>query len=159
MIIKTKKYKLDPNKYVMLGLKTVMKEYWWAWLVPVAIMFIPLFAASALWWCFGIALTLSILYVLFWLVQFAGASQMEQNKILFQKLGYEIDSRQVMIKLNARQGMPITWDKVQKVEKSKKHYLLVIAKGQFVYLPFEIFRTENDLKFMDTILRRKNLLK
>jgi hypothetical protein len=84
---------------------------------------------------------------------------LEQNKVLFEKLSYEIDSRQILIKLNAKQGMPLTWDKILKAYKTKDAYLLVLSKAQFIHLPFRIFNSENELKFMDTILRRKEYIK
>ncbi|MDW7693506.1 YcxB family protein [Flammeovirgaceae bacterium SG7u.111] len=159
MIVKTKKYQLDKNTYIGLAFKNVMIEWWWAWLVPVAIMLIPIFYAPAFGWCLGITITVIILYILFWLVQFAGVTQLEQNKVLFERLTYEIDSRQIMMKLNAKQGMPITWDKIQGAKKTKKAFLLVLSKAQFIHLPFTILRSENDIRFLETILKRKNLLK
>jgi hypothetical protein len=159
MIVKTKKYQLPTSTYINLAFQNIMREWWWAWLVPVAIMLIPLAYPPAFWWCFGIALTAMILYVVFWLIQFTGITQMEQNKILFDRLAYEIDSRQILIKLNSRQGMPITWDKIQKVRKAKDHFLLIISKGQLIHLPFKIFRSEHEIRFMETLLKRKNLLK
>ncbi len=159
MIVKTKKYKLEPKKYIILALKNVVIEFWWVWLVPVAIMLVPLFVEGAFWWCFWIAFTLVLLYSLFWLIQFAGMTQLEQNKVMFERLGYEVDSRQVMMKLNARQGMPIGWDKIQGAKKDKSGYMLFLSRVQFIYLPFNIFRTENDIRFLESILKRKKYLK
>jgi hypothetical protein len=159
MIIKTKKYQLESKTFIAKAFKNIMIEFWWAWLVPVFIMLIPIFVSGAFWWCFSIALVLIILYLLFWLVQFAGVTQLEQNKILFEKLAYEIDSRQILIKLNPKQGMPITWDKVVKVIANKDEFLVFLSKVQFIHLPHKIFRTENDLKFMESILKRKNFIK
>lgn len=159
MIIKTKKYQLDSQTYVKIALKNVMKKYWWAWLVPTAIMLIPIFAPGALWWCFGIALTLSILYVLFWVVQFTGITKLDQYKMLFEKLSYEITSRQILIKLNTKQGMPVTWDKIQTAKKGKDHFLLELSMAQFIYLPFSIFKGDHEIKFLESVLKRKNLIK
>lgn len=159
MIIKTKKYQLDSKTYVNIALKSVMKKYWWAWLVPTAIMLIPIFAPSALWWCFGIALTLSILYVLFWVMQFTAITKLDQYKMLFEKLSYEITSRQILIKLNAKQGMPVQWNQIQKAKKNKDHFILELSLAQFIYLPFSLFKGEHEIKFLESILKRKNLIK
>ena len=159
MIIKTKKYQLDSKTYVNIALKSVMKKYWWAWLVPTAIMLIPIFAPGALWWCFGIALTLSILYVLFWVIQFSAITKLDQYKMLFEKLSYEITSRQILIKLNAKQGMPVTWDKIQAAKKTKNYFLLELSMAQFIYLPFSLFKGEHEIKFLESVLKRKNLIK
>jgi hypothetical protein len=158
MIAKTKKYQLDKNTFLKLGLKNILLEWWWAFLVPVAIMIIPIFVSGAFWWCFSIALLLTILYVLFWAIQFAGVSQLEQSKMLFQKFYYEISSREILAKINEKEGMQISWDKITKVKAGKDHFLLFLSKVQFFHFPHNIFRTEHDLKVFETVLRRKNLL-
>ncbi len=157
MIVKTKKYQLDQNTYLRIALSSILRKQWWVWFVPFAIMLIPIFYAPALWWCFGIALIASILYLLFWTVQFVGVTQMEQTKFFFEKLTYEIDSRQILIKRNATEGMPLTWDKITKVEHSDNQFILYLSLGQFILLPYSVFKTEHEIKFLEAILKRKNL--
>lgn len=88
-----------------------------------------------------------------------GVTQMEQNKVIFEKLAYEIDSRQILMKLNVREGMPVQWNMIKRVELTKDAYVLYMSKAQFIHLPFRIFNSENDRKFMETILKRKELIK
>ncbi len=158
MISKTKKYQLDKNTFIKLGMQNVLLEWWWAFLVPVAIMLIPIFVKGAFWWCFSIALISTILYVLFWAIQFAGVSQLEQSKVLFQKFFYEIDSRHIIAKINDKEGMQISWDKIIKVKPGKDYYMFFLSKVQFLYFPHSIFKSEHDLRVLETILRRKKLL-
>ena len=159
MIVKTKKYALNKDTYLKIGFLTAMKEFWWAWFVPVVIMLIPIFVEGAFWWCFGIALLLSILYLLFWGAQFAGITQLEQYKFIFDKYSYEIDSRQILMKVTDNKGAVMKWEQIKTASKTKDAFLLNISRGQFLYLPFDIFKSENDLRFMESILKRKNLLK
>lgn len=84
---------------------------------------------------------------------------MEQNKILFERLNYEINSQQVLIKVNPRQGMPLKWDMIKEARMSKDYFLLIVSKAQLVHLPFRIFNTENEKKFVETILKRKGYIK
>lgn len=84
---------------------------------------------------------------------------MEQFKILFEKLSYEIDSRQILIKLNTKQGMPMKWENIKRVKISKDAFILFVNKAQIIYLPHRIFNTENELRFVETILKRKGLIK
>jgi hypothetical protein len=74
-------------------------------------------------------------------------------------MNYEITSQQILIKLNPKQGMPMKWESIKRAFVGKDFFLLVISKAQFIYLPFKIFNSENERKFMETILKRKNLLK
>lgn len=95
----------------------------------------------------------------FWVIQFAGVTQLEQSKMLFDKLSYEIDSRQILIKLNSKQGMPMKWDQVKRAWADKKQFVLVINKAQMMMFPYTVFKTQNEVKFIETILKRKGLIK
>lgn len=84
---------------------------------------------------------------------------MEQNKILFERLSYEINSQQVLVKVNTRQGMPLKWDMIKDARIGKDYFVLIVSKAQLVHLPFRIFNTENEKKFVETILKRKGYVK
>lgn len=157
MIVKTKKYQLSTGKYIKLGLINILRSQWWVFLIALAIASMT-FVIPSNWWWIGSLIAL-VLYGLFWLIQFAGITQLEQNKILFERLNYEISSQQILIKLNPKQGMPMKWENVKKVYTGKDFFLLIISKAQFIYLPHRIFNSENERKFMETILRRKNYIK
>ena len=157
MIVKTKKYQLSTKKYIKLGMLNILRSQWWVILIALAIGAMT-FVIPSNWWWIG-SLTAFVLYGLFWLIQFAGVPQLEQNKILFERLNYEITSQQILIKLNPKQGMPMKWENIKKAFIGKDFFLLVISKAQFIYLPFKIFNSDNERKFMETILRRKNYIK
>lgn len=157
MIIKTKKYQLPTGTYIKTALSNVLKDQWWVILIALAIS-CGYFWIPSIWWIIGAVLAYG-LYVLFWTIQFTGVTQMEQNKMIFEKLAYEIDSRQVLMKINTKQGMPIAWNQIKKAEIRKDAFLLFLSKAQFIHLPFKIFNSENERKFLETILKRKELLK
>ena len=157
MIVKTKKYQLETGTYIKLGLANVLREQWWVFLIALAIASGTFFIPTTIWFILGAVIGL-VLYILFWLIQFAGVTQMEQGKFMFEKLSYEITSKQILIKLNSKQGMPINWEMIKKAKIGKDHFLLIISKAQLVYLPFKLFKTEHELKFIETVLKRKNLV-
>ncbi len=157
MIVKTKKYKFPTGTYIKFALTNILKEQWWVLLIAVAIA-CGTFIVPSNWWWIGALIALT-LYILFWVIQFAGVTQMEQSKILFEKLGYEINSQQILIKLNSKQGMPIKWENVKRATKGKDHFLFIISKAQLIHLPFKIFNTENEVRFIETILKRKGYIK
>lgn len=156
MIIKTKKYKLETKTYIKLGMINILKEQWWVILIALAIASGYFFIAS--WWWISMAILAYVLYLLFWVIQFAGVSQMEDNKVMFERLSYEIDSRQILMKLNPKQGMPIKWEMIKRAQINKEAFVLTMSKAQFIYLPFRIFNSENERKFLETILRRKGYI-
>lgn len=157
MIVKTRKYKLEASTYIKLAMKNILREQWWVFLIALAIM-CGYFIIASIWWIIG-ALIALVLYILFWLIQFAGVTQLEQNKILFDKLSYEINSQQILIKVNPKQGMPLSWANIKKAEVTKDAYVLFVSKAQLIHLPFRIFNTDNERKFVETILRRKGYIK
>lgn len=162
MIIKTKKHALDKNLYIKTSLLRHVRTQWYWLLIPLAVLILGLIlhftGVYKNIWIPIVSVVGAILYVAFWGVQFMGVTQLEQNKQLFDKFIYEIDSRQILAKINAKEGGIIKWDMIQSVEKTEKEYLLHISKGQFLQFPFSIFTSENDLRFFESILRRKELL-
>ena len=157
MIVRTKKYQLATGKYIGLALVGVLKQQWWVFLIYFAICS-GFFIIPNAWWIIGASIAL-ILYLLFWLVQFAGVTQLEQSKFLFNKLNYELSSQQILVKLNAKQGMPMKWDQIKRASAKKEAFLLCVSKAQLIYLPHRIFNSDNEIKFFETILKRKGYLK
>lgn len=157
MIVKTKKYKLETGTYIKLALISVLKQQWWVSLIVLALCS-GYFIIPNIWWFIGTGIAL-VLYILFWLIQFAGVTQLEQTKMLFEKLSYEINSQQVLIKLNNKQGMPLKWDQIKKGSVGKNYILLVVNKAQLIHLPFKVFNSENERKFVESIMKRKGLIK
>lgn len=157
MIVKTRNYKLEKSLYVKMALRNVLKKQWWAIPIALAICLIYLWIPS-FWWI-AVGLFAYALFVLFWLVQFYGVTQLDQGKMLFERFSYEINSQQILMKINAREGMPLKWDQIQAAQVGKDHYLLFVNKAQLIHLPFKIFNSENERKFLSSILRNKGLIK
>jgi len=157
MLVKTRKYKLETGKYIKIALVGVLRQQWWVGLIVLGIMAGSLIIWSH-WWITG-AIIAFALYILFWIIQFAGITQMEQGKILFERLNYEITSQQILIKISSKQGMPIKWDQIKRAKLTKAGFVMWMSKVQIIYLPFKIFNTQNERKFIETILRRKGYIK
>lgn len=157
MIVRTRKYKLPTGKYIRTALAGVIRQQWWVILI-VAVIMCGAFIVWSHWWITG-ALIAYVLYLLFWLIQFAGITQLEQGKVLFERLSYEITSQQILIKLTTKQGMPVKWEQVKRARKTKDAFVLFLSKVQLIYLPFKIFNSEAEKKFMETVLKRKGYIK
>ncbi|GAB3030337.1 YcxB family protein [Spirosoma pulveris] len=184
MIVKTKKYALDQKTYINIALRQWVKDNWKWGFVPLALILLNVVLSLTNiypnYWIYIVVVLLTILYVLFWAVQITGIAQMEQSKALFQKYIYEIDSRQILMRINVKEGGILKWSQINGVFKDKDAYILFLdnaeamsnvkaswiaktvtkglAKAQFLYLPYNIFTSENDLRFMDALLKRKGLL-
>ena len=157
MIVKTRNYRLEKKVYIKMALKAILKKQWWVSLIVLAICLCYFWVAS-IWWFIG-ALLGAGLYLLFWWIQFYGVTQLEQGKMLFERFSYEINSQQIVMKLNAREGMPMKWDQIKSAQIGKDHFLLFVNKAQLIHLPFKIFNSDNERKFVISILRNKGLIK
>lgn len=157
MIVKTKNYRLEKKSYIKLAMRNILKQQWWVGLIVIAICLGYVWIHS-IWWFIGAFIGVG-LYLLFWWIQFYGVTQLEQGKMLFERLSYEINSQQVLIKLSAREGMPMKWDQIKKAQIGKDYFLLMVNKAQLIYLPFKIFNSENERKFVTSILRTKGFIK
>ena len=156
MIVKTKKYKLPTSTYVRLGLRNVLREQWWIFLLALTVAS-GTFFVQTIWFVVGASIGLS-LYCLFWVIQFYGVTYMPENQVLFGPLRYEISSQQIIMQVNAKQGMPIAWEQVRRAVCKRQAFLLVIAKAHLIYLPYKVFNSKHEIKFVETILKRKGLI-
>lgn len=157
MIVKTRNYRLEKKDYIKMALKAILIQQWWVSLIVLAIC-VMYFWIPSIWWFIG-ALLGAGLYLLFWWIQFYGVTQLDQGKMLFERFSYEITSQQIVMKLNAREGMPLKWDQIKRAEIGKDYFLLFVNKAQLIHLPFKIFNTDNERKFLTSILKNKGLIK
>ncbi len=157
MIVRTKKFQMEKGQYIRKGFYNLLLEQWWVILIYLLVCSMNFYIPS-IWWIIGSSIAL-ILYVLFWLIQFFGVTQVEQSSYMFERLSYEISSNQIMMKINNKQGMPIKWDTVRKVKIQKDCFLFKLNIVQFIIFPYKVFNNENEIRFIKSILNRKGYVK
>ncbi|MFZ2906934.1 MAG: hypothetical protein WAZ98_12075 [Cyclobacteriaceae bacterium] len=158
MIVKTKNYKLEKKTYIQLALKSVLKKQGWIALTVAVLLCLCYMWIPSIWWFISAFIGLG-LYILFWWIQFYGVTQLEQGRMLFEKFTYEISSQQILMKINPREGMPMKWDQIKAASIGKDFYVLYVNKAQLIYWPFKIFNTDNERKFVASILKSKGFVK
>jgi hypothetical protein len=158
MIVRTKNYKLDKGVYRKLAFRAIIKKQGWIALLAALAICLGYLLVASIWWFIAAGVGLG-LYLLFWWIQFYGVTQLEQGKMLFEKFSYEISSQQILMKINPREGMPMKWDMIKAAEAGKDYYVLFVNKAQLIHLPFKIFNTDNERKFVGNILKTKGLIK
>lgn len=156
---KTKKYQVPVNTYVKIGLENVIRDWWWVFIIPVVLVAAGILIGGGWIWGLGITAVVStILYIVFWGAQFYGLSHVPQGKVLFDKLSYEFEQKQIKILKSQKEGMMMPWENIKKVFKTKDAFILKLSLVQYIHIPFHIFQTENDLKFAEKLFERKGLL-
>ncbi|NVO84000.1 hypothetical protein [Hymenobacter terrestris] len=177
MAIRTKKHQLDTNTYTRIAMGRVWRREWWYALIPFAVGLLPAIIWHS-WWWLALSVGLTLLYVLFRSAQVTGMTQVEQSKPLFEKMAYEFDNKQIVLRRNEKEGMRITWDMIGEVKREPASYLLLLKTPElpeeikgfkrwmartfdapiFVEVPDRIFNSGNDQKLFEAMLRRKSLL-
>ena len=177
LAIRTKKTQFDTNTYTRLAMAEVWKKDWVYALIPFALGLLPaLFVHS--WWWLVLSVVLTLLFVLFRSAQVTGVTQMEQSKPLFERMSFEMDNRQLLLRVSPEKAMQLQWDMIARARRDDHAYLLYLKPGTppeglaawrlwlartfdvpvFLHLPQRIFNSANDVKLFEAILRRKNLL-
>lgn len=160
MVVRTKNYKLEKKLYIKLALKNILRQQGWMAALGALVIclgyLIP--GAASIWWFIAAFIGVS-LFILFWWIQFYGVTQLDQGKMLFEKFSYEINSQQILMKISAREGMPLKWDQIQKAEIGKDYFALFVNKAQIIHWPFKIFNSDNERKFVQSVLKTKGLTK
>src|SRR4051812_27942813 len=151
MKVTTKKYRMEKSDYIRLAFKNILRQQWWVGLIAVAICLGSVWIFS-IWWYIAAVVALG-LYLLFWWLQFYGITQLDQGKMLFERYHYEITSQDIKMMINPREGMPMKWDQIKRAQVGKDHFILFLNKAQLIYWPFKIFNTENEKKFVQSVLK------
>ena len=157
MIVKTKNFKLEKKTYINIAFKSILKQQGWIAAVAAIAICLLYFWIPSIWWFIAAVIGIG-LYLLFWYIQFYGVTQLEQGKMLFERFSYEINSQQILMKLNPREGMPLKWDQIKRANVGKDHFVLFVNKAQLIYWPYKIFNSENERKFVASILKTKGLV-
>ncbi len=155
MIIKTKKYKLPKSIYIKNSLSILLLQQWWILLLILSSSLSFFYFKSV--WCIVLPIVGALLFLGFWALQFYGVTIMEQSKTMFEKVSYEITSRQILMQLTTKQGIPIQWKHIKKAYIRKKYFLLVISKGHIIFLPHKIFTSKSAINLLSTIIKRKKI--
>jgi hypothetical protein len=177
LAIRTKKYQLDTNTYTRLAMGQVWRKEWWYATIPFAVGLLPALIWHS-WWWIALSVVLTLLFVLLRSAQVTGVTQMEQSKPLFERMNFEMDQKQILLRVGPEKAMQVAWDLIGRAERDVDAYLLYLKPGAppeglaswrlwiartfdvpvFLHLPLRIFNSDNDRKLFDALLRRKNLL-
>ncbi len=157
MIIKTRKYQLPTRTYIKIGFLNTMRKQWWVNILLLCLaggLFSIGYTKTMI-----LALVGHLLYILFWFLQFYAVTMMKEGKMLFQPFYYHISSKEIMMQTTDKRGMRIEWKQIKALRKRKQAIILFIDQGNFIHLPYRIFKAPQEIKFFELILQRKGLIK
>ncbi len=148
VMIRTRKIELTSDEFFYLLLTIYFKRKWltiaWIWLV----VFILLFSTrinTIEYWLVGILCSLQIILVLqYWLY-----AHSNDNRIYLLPRFFDINSDQIVEWMDDGTSSTIKNERIIRVMRTGKCYLLFIAKNEYIYLPFAAFESEMDKQWFD----------
>lgn len=153
-MITTHPIKLTSKKLFEISIMTYIKRKWWlfVWIWGLAIILLMNKNKDS----FDIFLILfCILFPLLLIIQFWRYAYSKQNKIFLLERYYEIEPDMITGIMQDGTSQPIKIEHFIKVIKSSKYYLMYIAKAQFIYVPFDSFKTPSDKEWFDNEIINK----
>ena len=177
MAIRTKKTQFSSDDYTKIAMAEVWRKDWPYALIPFVLGLLPALFAPSFWWLL-LAVVLTLLFVVFRSAQVQGVTQMEQSKPLFERMAFEVDNRNVLMRVSPEKAMQLPWDMIARARRHDSAFLLYLKAGTppeglkawrlwlartfdvpvFLHLPYKIFASDNDRKLFEAMLRRKDLL-
>lgn len=153
-MIRTRKIELTSDEFFYLLLTIYFKRKWltiaWIWLV----IFILLFSTrinTIEYWLVGILCFLQASVVLqYWLY----AHSKDNRNYLLPRF-FEITSEQIVEWMDDGTSSTIKTERIIRVMRTGKCYLLFIAKNEYIYLPFDAFESPEDLELFENEVIRK----
>lgn len=147
-MITTHPIKLTSKKLFEITITTYLKRKWWlfVWIWGLAIiLLLDSNKDSFEIFLFLFCITFTFLLV----VQFWRNAYSKQNKLFLLGRYYEIETDRITGIMEDETSQPIKIEHFIKVIKSSKYYLMYIAQAQFIYVPFDSFKTPADKEWFD----------
>lgn len=156
----TRKTEMDKKLYINMALKKALRKYWFAFFVPPALLIPGFIWPSSMIWMVVTSIVVTILYVLFWYMQFYGMTILPQGKQLFEKQLFAILPEYIGVMKSEKdpQGMMLPYDKIEQVEKTGNSYIIHLTMAHIVIMPFDIFQSQQDMNYFEALLRKYKLL-
>lgn len=153
-MVNTKQYSLTQKEYTKIILKKKLRSSWWlyALMFVIAVFHFNKFGEnhfSTFFVIFAFAYPLaSFIYLYYW-------ANSKDHQPIFSKTDLSFDNEYLYFKRNSNESK-LSPKTIQRVISSSEFWMLYISKGQFIYVPKNIFHSEEDYKqFADIIKVRK----
>lgn len=153
-MIRTRKIELTGDEFFYLLLTIYFKRKWltitWIWLV----IFILLFSAqinAIEYWLVGILCFLQVVLVL----QYWVYAHSTDNRIYLLPRYFEITEEHIVECMDDGTTSTIKTERVIKIMRTGKCFLLFVAKNEYIYLPFSAFESETDIKWFESEIVKK----
>jgi hypothetical protein len=153
-MIKTQEIKITANEFFRLILSIYLTKRWWLvawiWILIIVILFNGQIGLIEIALLSFILIFQVIIVAQYWIY-----AHSKDNRIYLSSRHYEIDANQVVERMEDGTSSTIKNERFIKVVKTKKYYLLYVARNEYIYLPFRAFESPSDLEWFENEIASK----
>ncbi|WP_345005715.1 YcxB family protein [Snuella lapsa] len=139
---KTKPYALSKNQYAKILIHKRFKNFWWLYAIMILLGLLNLktfneSSFSSFVVIFSLAYPIvTFLFLYLW-------THAKAHNPIFSTTNLLFDNEFIYFHVNKNETK-LHHESIQKVVSNKIYWLLYVSKGQFVYIPKDIFYTQDD---------------
>jgi len=148
-----KLFKQTKEEYLALVLKVQFKKRWWI-LLLIIILSVYNFTNREVEYVYMIWLIAPLLYVSIVYFQIRRFVYSKKNKIFFTERKLFFNDKIMRFHLDGGIIDEVPYNNIIEVKSKEKFWMLYISKGQFIYLPKNIFYTNDDFEHFQEYVNR-----
>ena len=147
----TKAYSISKKEYTKIILSRRLKKSWWLYVLMfvLGIFYLPKFGDDNFSTFFAI-FAFSYPFLMFTYLYFWANSKDHQP--VFSETNLCFDTEFIYLKRNGNETK-LNPNSIQQVISNPKYWMLYISKGQFIYIPKNIFYSKEDYNKLSTIIK------
>jgi hypothetical protein len=153
MLIKTTKFQFPKSLYFSILLKSALSRNGWIILL--------VFSMAVYQGVKGINSTILVLgalplaFFLYLVIRCWIHASSKKNELFYKERFFEIDDEYLVSFLEDGTTNKIKINNIARVVKKGQCYRLFLTRKQFIYIPFNAFRTKGDINRFDSILKAR----
>lgn len=151
-MIQTKEFSLSKKEYIKIVLLTRFKKSWWLYslMILLGILSLPKFGTDSfstffILFSFSYPILISI-YLYFW-------ASSKEHKPIFSKTTMSFTNEYLFFEREGNESKLIV-NSIQKVLSKNEYWLIYISKGQFIYIPKNIFHNADDFQSFSQLVNQ-----
>ncbi|MEW5820860.1 MAG: YcxB family protein [Cyanobacteriota bacterium] len=155
MTITTKKFFFNKDLYIKVHLSQLFITVIFEFIILSIIVVIGAILGSCFFAFFCI-----VIYILIFVFKFINLyidSRSKDNQSLYMRKYHEIDENFISTSYEDGTGGKLNLSCVINIKKTKEYYLLYMSPTQFIYIPFDAFKSEEDRINFEGFLKNKEL--
>ncbi len=141
-MIVTEKFSLTEKEYFNILLTLYIKRRWWMFLWVWLLTVLVIFTQSNLLTFIMILLSFLLPFVVTY--QFWKYAKSSKNKLFLMERRYEINNKELNAYMADGSKSTVKIENFYKIKKTSKYYLMYLAKGQFIIVPVDSFKSSGD---------------